>query len=115
MLVKMTLHLSVLVVLASSLTGCSWLCPDCPEPEVKTEYKYIVRPIPDVKPKPKYMPYDVYMVDLKGEGFYVYPLNDGDIMLGNYKAYSEWAETNYKILVNLKDANATVLESDIPK
>ena len=114
MLVKMTLHLSVLVLLASSLTGCSWLC-DCPEPEVKTEYKYILRPIPTVKPKTEYMPYDVYMVELKGEGFYVYPLADGDIMYGNWKAYSQWAETNYKTLVKIKDRNTTVPPNKIPK
>ena len=114
MLVKMTLHLSVLVLLASSLTGCSWLCGDCPEPEVKTEYRYILRPIPDVSAKPKFIAYDVYMVDLKGEGFYVYPLADGDIMYTNWKAYKEWAETNYKTLLKIKDRNTTIPKSEMP-
>lgn len=97
---KMILHLTLSAILVLSLSGCG---QKCPEPEVITKIVEVKQPIPDVQEKPDAQSYDMIMVNFGGVDYYAMTLADGAIMASNWTSHENWANTNYKILMNLKD------------
>lgn len=102
-MLKKTVLLISSIVLGFSLTGC--INKECPEPEVITKIVYIKKTTPKPQKKPKALPYTMDMVNFNGQDFYFMSIPDGNIMLGNWQAHDNWAQTNYNLL--LKDSNQT--------
>ena len=99
-MMKMIKYSSLFLILVFSLSGC--FCNNCPEPELKTEYKYIKRPIPKLPTKPQFIEYQMFVVEFDNKEYYALPKGDGYILKNNWEAYKNWAENLRDILIDLK-------------
>lgn len=97
---KMILLSALSAILVLSLSGCG---QKCPEPEVITKIVEVKQEIPDIQGKPVAQPYDVLMINFDGVDYYAMTLADGAIMASNWTSHENWANTNYKILLKLKE------------
>ena len=101
---KMILRLILLTILAFSLSGCSF---GCPEPQIKviTEYVYKSKPLPKLQLKPKAQEYKTLEVNFAGVNYFALTRPNAAIMASNWVSYQKWAELNYLILQELNINN----------
>ena len=99
-----------LVLVSSLLTGCTftWTDPEPPEPclpkkeiVIQERIVYIAPTYPEPEDKPEYIDYKMEYIKYNEKIYYQMSLEDGDTMLLNWDRYKIWAETNYKILIDL--------------
>lgn len=84
--------------------GCSPKQDEC-KPQIKTQYKtvYLSQDIPEISKPPKALDYTVSYINYNNVTYYQLTLKDGEILKLNWKRYKAWAESNYKILQDLKE------------
>lgn len=96
------------VILGISFSGCTD-CPEPKEPEVIVKTEFIKRPLATISEKPKFVPYQMIMVNFNGDDYYAIPRVDGNILKTNWLQYQDWAVGNYKMLKDIEneDSNST--------
>lgn len=108
---KNYLILATSTIILLSFNGCTiiWGDPEHCEPkiEVQKEIIYLNKKIPDLVKSPKALDYNISYINYNDVTYYQLLLEDGEILKLNWNRYKSWAESNYKILKNLKENNQT--------
>lgn len=112
MKLKQVLLISLVLVSSLFLSGCTcWFtdAPKPPKPEIITitKIQYVTKPMGPVTEPPIALDYSSSFIRLNNKTYYLTSTEDGEIMMLNYKRYKSWSMTNYNLLKELKDYNAT--------
>jgi len=97
-------NLLTYLILVSSLlmlSGCDQPEPCKPQIIIKKEIVYVKHNVPKPVSPPKIIKYNMKYLKLNQKDYYIMTLEDGDIMLSNWKRYKNWGNSNYKILKKL--------------